>query len=127
MTGSDLPEEVRAFVARTITSVEQLEVLFLLRARRELWTPEQVSAELRTAPASAAARLADLERQSLVCTDGCNYWYEPPAPVGAVVDAVAAAYATHRYRIIELIFAKPIDNIRVFASAFRLRKDEDDG
>jgi hypothetical protein len=125
----EIPEEVRAFIAQYITSVEQLEVLLLARGSPDrTWTAEEVSAELRTAVHSARARLADLADRSLLKRGSETYSYVPePDGVRTVIDRLAQIYATHRYTVIDLIFAKPVDNILVFANAFRLRKEEDDG
>ena len=48
-----------------------------------------------------------------------------PSPPAKVVAAVADAYAERRYTVIDVIFSKPAERIRVFADAFRLRQDDD--
>lgn len=126
---SALPENVRRLIAEHITSVEQLEVLLLLaRSDGRRWTPEAVSEELRTSVTSARARLGDLERRGFLSStaEGCRF--EPSVPQAReAVEALAATYAERRYTVIDLIFSKPIDNLRVYANAFRFRKDDPDG
>ncbi len=126
---SALPENVRRLIAEHITSVEQLEVLLLLaRTDGRRWTPEAVSEELRTSVTSARARLADLERRGFLTSteEGCRF--EPSMEqTREAVEALAGAYAERRYTVIDLIFSKPIDNLRVYANAFRFRKDDPDG
>ncbi len=129
MADSTLPENVRRLLAEHITSVEQLEVLLLLaRSVERTWTAEAVSEELRTSVTSARARLEDLERRGFLLStaEGCRF--EPAAAhTREAVAALAEAYAERRYTVIELIFSKPIDHLRVYANAFRFRKDENDG
>jgi hypothetical protein len=57
---STLPAELVRFIHEHIHSVEQLEVLLLLRENPERWwSPEEVSQALRTIPSSASQRLLD--------------------------------------------------------------------
>jgi hypothetical protein len=125
-----LSEQLKAFIAEHIHSVEQVEILLLLRHAPERgWTAQQVSAELRTDPDSAQQRLADLRVRGLVAgaeASAAVYSYAPRTPeVAALVDQLAFAYANRRYTVIDLIFTKPSDKIRVFADAFRLRKPKE--
>jgi hypothetical protein len=133
MTTQDLPEHVVQFVRRHIQSVEQLEVLLLLyrNAGRE-WTASEVSDELRTGIASAAARLEDLQSSGLLSSQTSHpkrYHFSPAQrSLESSVAELAVIYEQRRYTIIDLIFSKPLDKIRVFANAFKLRReDEDDG
>jgi hypothetical protein len=127
-----LSEELLAFIRQHIHSVEQLEMLLLVRREKGDWTPEKVSEEMRTALPSAFDRLADLEQRGLLVSHrngtGPAYRYAPKSgELEQIVSSLADAYAERKYTIIDLIFSKPIDKIRVFANAFRLRRDEDDG
>jgi hypothetical protein len=45
----------------------------------------------------------------------------------AGVVAVAQAYLTRRVAVIEMIYARPSDNLRAFSDAFRLRKEPPSG
>ncbi len=125
-----LPEAVCRLIAEHIDSVEQLEVLLLLwRHPSRGWAPEAVARELRIEPASADKRLEDLERGGfLQCRDrACReYQYAPEPPErDGLVRGLAEGYAERRVTVINLIFSKPVDRIRTFADAFRLRKDDD--
>jgi hypothetical protein len=117
---------VRALIARDINSVEQLETLLMLRAEpTRAWTPEEVSAELRTQPHSVALRLDDLVRSRLVEeAEPGRFRYAPPKPeVARDVDGLADAYAKRRVSVISAIFSKPSEAVRSFSDAFRLRDD----
>jgi hypothetical protein len=125
-----LPRELLAFLREHINSLEQLEVLLLLRSSADrTWTPDEVSDELRTARTSVAARLADLARRGLVeSVPGAaeTFRFRPPNGSGDVVNLLATTYAQRRHAVIEAIFAQPVDGIRLFAAAFRFRGDDDE-
>jgi len=129
MSAADISPGLRAFIARHINSVEQVEALLLLRRTRpRAWNAERLAAELRTSVMSAEQRLHDLASRGLIERRQGDYVYAPEsAELEDRVEELADAYVTYRYTIIELIFAKPMDNIRSLAQAFRLRKGEDDG
>ncbi len=124
-----IPEDVRSFVFQHIASVEQLEILLLLRTRADrAWTAEEVAAELRTDARSVRERMDDLRAGGLLAPSGDGVRYEPRSPaLDRTVGNAAACYESHRVAMITLIFSKPSDRIRSFADAFRLRKEEDDG
>lgn len=124
-----IPEEARRLIAERINSVEQLEVLLLLRKDEEReWCAEEVSDELRSSPTSAARRLADLFAHDLLAMrQGSNtlYRYCPGSEtLRRAVDALARAYAERRFTVIDMIFSKPVEKLRVFADAFRVREDD---
>jgi hypothetical protein len=121
-----ITERVRRLIADHISSVEQLEILLLLREAADRdWTAEQVNERIRSSLSSVAARLADLETRGFIVRAEGGYRYGPPAAEAAGVDDLAAAYAERRYTVIELIFSRPSDKLRIFARAFRLRGDGD--
>jgi DNA-binding Lrp family transcriptional regulator len=126
----DLPEGVRRLIADSIDSVEQLEILLLLLQHpARTWTAETVARELRISPLSAGDRLEDLTRDALLArVKGIEeYRYAPgSAALDEAARGLAAAYTERRVTVINLIFSKPVDKIRTFADAFRLRKKEDD-
>lgn len=120
-----IPAHVHRFILDHIVSVEQLEILLLLRGRRDRdWNAEEVARELRTAALSAANRLADLERRGLLTREGERYRFDPAAPaLEEAVEGLSHVYPERRVTVIDLIFSKPNDVIRTFADAFKLRKD----
>lgn len=125
-----ITEEVRSFLLQYVDSVEQLEVLLLVRSQPgRVWSADEVAAELRTDPRSVHLRIDDLRDGGLVAGEaGGGIRYAPRTPAMArAVEATDRAYQTHRVAIITLIFSRPTERIRSFADAFRLRKGEDDG
>lgn len=134
MSEHELTDDVRTLIANHITSVEQLEILLLLRSRPDVdFRVEEVADEIRTSARSAGARLEDLRARGLVSSraDGAAtvYRYQPASEwLRRTVERLADAYAHRRFTVIELIFAKPIEKLRLYADAFRFRKDDpDDG
>lgn len=124
-----IPEDVRAFIVAHIASVEQLEILLLLRAHPERgWSPAELSRELYIAEESAARRIRDFHASGLLAQEAGRpiYRYAPhDAHVSRVVESLAAVYQERRVRVINLIFSKPVDHIRSFADAFKFRKKND--
>ena len=132
MSDAVIPPRVQRFISMHIDSIEKLEVLLLLRARvdRE-WTARDVSQELRITEASAAARLEDLTvRRLLAVKEGSPpiYRFSPASAEDAQdVSDLQATYSTRRVSVISFIFSKPLDKVRGFADAFRLKRDKDEG
>jgi hypothetical protein len=124
---SEISSAVQEFVLRHIDSIEQLEILLLLRAHRDRpWTAEQVSREIRTAPASAARRLAGLAAAGLLAREaaGDAYRYGPQADdVDRAAGELAETYAVRRIAVTNLIYSRPLDQVRTFADAFKIRED----
>lgn len=131
MTNDPISEEVKQFIAERIDSVELLEVLLFLRAKPDReWSAAEVSKELRSSPNSIAKRLENLHaRELLFLKEGSPplYRYSPRTNnLMVAVDQLARAYAISQARVIDLIFSKPIDKLRHFSDAFKLRKDDRD-
>lgn len=113
-------------MAEHIHSVEQLEVLLLLRGDPERqWTAEAVAVKLATLPQSAVDRLEDLARRGFLAKSGEGYRYDgSDRSRDAAVAELQEVYARRRVSLIGLIFSKPSETIRTFADAFRLRKED---
>lgn len=132
MSEQDVSPEVRRFLADHIESVLELEALLLLAAdpaRR--WTAADVARELRVDAAWAGPQLSRLcDRGVLQCESGPDpvFQFAPRVPeFEQIVRELADAYITRRVTVISLIFAKPIDKLKSFADAFRIRREEDHG
>jgi hypothetical protein len=122
--------EVKRFIHSTINSVEQLEVLLFLMSNPERdWSADEVSERIRSTPESVASKLEDLyAARLLTVTRGPVpvYCYKPNSEALAqeVAESLDRAYKEGKDTIIQLIFSRPLSNIRVFADAFRIRKDD---
>lgn len=127
MTNGRLDAHIQDFIASCINSVEQLEILILLRQKAQL-DVETINRELRTSEASVEKRLNDLIRKNLIAIlekDGrAIYAYDPPERLISVIDELVVLYGTHRVAIINAIFSKPSDMLKDFSEAFRLREKD---
>jgi predicted transcriptional regulator len=125
MTSARLDQNIEKFIYACINSVEQLEILLLLRSRTEL-DADTITQELRTTSTSVEKRLGDLMRKNLIVmreADGRKtYVYEPPTHYVDVMEQLATVYTTHRVSVINLIFSKPPDALTGFSDAFRFKE-----
>ncbi len=125
MTSARLDQNIEKFIHACINSVEQLEILLLLRSRKEL-DAETITQELRTTSSSVEKRLSDLMRKNLVILreqDGKQtYVYDPPSLYTDTMDQLASLYSSHRVSVINLIFSKPPDALTGFSDAFRFKE-----
>ncbi|MBI3467767.1 MAG: hypothetical protein HY000_32565 [Planctomycetes bacterium] len=124
----DLPDDVKRFIVENVRSVAQLEMLLLLRANRNtLWTAESVSRALYTTPEMMAAQLAELQARGLLVSNEASdrqYRYEPKtAELDRTVGELEQIYKERRVSVISQIYSAPVDKVRTFADAFRLRKE----
>lgn len=121
MPENSLPPEVERFIARYISSVEELEILLLLRRRRESWTDESIARELRIDRHSAARRLEGLTAQRLVEQQGSAFAYAGVGELDRDVEQLARCYSERRVSVITFIFSQPTDRLKSFADAFRFK------
>jgi hypothetical protein len=132
MAKQPLSADVKNFIDAYIDSVEQLEILLLVRSASRLeWSARRVSEAIRTSEPSAAGHLANLaERGILMATSESPilYRYAPSSDsLDKAIANLSSAYAGFRFRVIDAILDKPSDYVRVYADAFRIRKGDDDG
>lgn len=134
MSTSDPVVIARKFVSHYITSVAQLEMLLLLRTDPAAsWSAEQLARELRLELQWTQSQLEQFRDSGLVEVVPASPPSESAAPtfrfrpataaLDEAVTAVSQAYLIHRVSIIEAIYSKPSGSIRVFADAFRIKKD----
>lgn len=127
MRNPDIPVAVKAFINDHIDSVMQLELLLLLhRTAPKEWSADAIGRELQLDPALVASELANLCAQGLLVVRDETapvYQYSPrTAAIERGVSGLAKTYATRHVAVISLIYSK---QIRIFADAFRLRRDRD--
>jgi hypothetical protein len=120
---------VRAFLRDHIRSLEHLEVLLLLmKDETRWWSAEAAAEELRTTAASAAARLEDMASRNLLdvrISEQLFFRYAPVSPaLDAAVRDAARAYKEKPVAVTMAIYSQPMDEIRAFADAFRIRRGQ---
>src|SRR5436305_8802321 len=120
MSSSDLSAAVKRFIALHISSIEQLEILLLLRGDPTVaWDPQSISAELYSQPESALRRLDDLTARGFLTNTGRQYRYAPVSKrLADQVEELADIYARRRVRVITQIFAGPDETVESFSAAF---------
>lgn len=127
MSNESLPAAVRDFLVRYIRSVEELEVLLLVRSDPERWwTPAEVYDSVRSSRPSITQRLEAFTAAGFLTKSGNEpsvFRYTPDEKLGRALDETAAAYRTWRVRVIETIFAGEVDPLKSFADAFKFRKE----
>lgn len=127
MASSQLDPQVVDFISQCINSVEQCEILLLLKRKHAL-DADTINQELRTSLSSVEKRLEALRQKQLITKKDVGgkiiYEYSPGERYQKVVEDLASFYNTHRVAIINLIFSKPQDPLKDFSDAFRLREKD---
>ncbi|HEX6644412.1 MAG TPA: hypothetical protein VF037_07035 [Gemmatimonadales bacterium] len=129
MTQRGIPDDVVAFLAQSIDSVEQLEVLLLLHQNPATeWTAETVARHLYREPTSVGRRLGVLRLLGLLQASDDEvptFRYAPRTEtIDGTVGRLAQAYSERRVTVLGLLASKPMDHVRAFADAFRIRREE---
>lgn len=123
MSGNGLPQNVYTFLLEHIDSLEQLEVMLLLREQRRPWNAAEVARELRIQKESAQNRLSNLANRGIVNeAGGDRFQFAPRTPeLEKDIGDLAAAYREWRVTIVNLIATKHLERIKSFADAFKFK------
>ena len=128
----EISKRVENFVMNFIHSVYELEILMMLRDHRDKeWTALAVSQALLIQESAVEVKL------QILCTTGLLlhrsaygkelYCYKPrTAELEHTASELAHTYLHYRIRVINLIASQPVDKIRTFADAFKIRKDNEE-
>lgn len=120
-----ISSEVQEFIRQHIQSVTLLELLLTMKAAPQRnWCSADISAEMRTNAEYASAQLAILEKKKLIkqVSKDC-FRYDEKGEHHIVVEKLEEEYNSHRPTVINYIYSQPIDSIRGFADAFKIKKD----
>jgi hypothetical protein len=123
---TEIPSEVRQFLAENIRSIEQLEVLLLLSASAERkWTSAEVYHSVLTNERSISQTLEMLSERGLIArtTDDAYQLSILPDQTKALVTRLAQLYKERPARIIHALYAASESEVDAFAQAFKIRKD----
>lgn len=119
--------DLLAFIRGSIRSVWALELLLLMRNRRDRdWTAEQLVQELRASTPLVSDVLNTFEAAGLVTrsTDD-RYAYAPAsAALARYCDTLDSAYRERPVSVVNAIVTAPNDKLQNFADAFRLKRGE---
>ena len=127
MSAQALPDDVRRFVLTSVPSVPYIESLLLLRREAKAsWSAPRLARRIYVPEAQAAQILGALEESGIavkVPDAGDEYRYQPTEELAALLDRVAAHYASDLLAITDLIHSGLNRRANQFADAFRWRKD----
>lgn len=121
-----LPPNVDRFLRDAVRSVWDLELLLLFRRQRpRLWTADELVRDLRASILIVGDSLDALQKAGLVSKNANEqYQYWPISPeLDQLVDEVATAYSSSPVAVTEAILSAPSSSIRIFADAFKIKKD----
>jgi hypothetical protein len=122
-----IPDDIRRFVLTSIPSVPFVEAILLFRGSSDAIDNAFVANRLYISEQAAAHLVAQLRDARIVEAAGTHagaHRYAPrDAELAALLDRLAAIYATHLIEISQLIHSRTERAARQFADAFRLRKD----
>ncbi|MFN8390375.1 MAG: hypothetical protein U0136_08810 [Bdellovibrionota bacterium] len=123
MNESGLPKELHELVLRFVDSLEELEILLLLRgADNQAWSVRAVNERIRSTEVSVEQRLEKLSASGFVSKSGNAYRFAPQSKdLERAAELLAEGYRERRLKIIEAIFSKPLHGIRSFSDAFIIR------
>ena len=93
------------------------------------WSAVDVSGRVRLTEESVASRLKELHTARLLAArEGPSTLYRYAPDSSALAEEVAQsldqAYKERKDSVIQLIFSRPLDNISVFADAFRIKRKD---
>jgi hypothetical protein len=123
---SNLSEPLAALLQQKLASIEQIEIVLLLRGdRARAWSASEVAESLQMPPEAAAMRLFLLASAGLISFEPAGlpkYRYlAGDAVTEELMGELAEAYENNRAAVRAAAGAPP-DPIRSFADAFRLKK-----
>lgn len=125
----DIPPPIKKFVQERLDSVEQLNVLLLLRLSPDrVWSTEQISHELRSTDQSIQKRLEGLYSRNVLVRvpelQGGHRFSPASDECRQLIEELAVINHTKPYRIMELIYSRKSDALQDFADAFKLGGDK---
>lgn len=127
-----IPEDVRGFIERCVSGLEDLEILLFLQQHDDrAWTAASVAAELGLAVRTSAEVLERLGSRNLLDVKIAHdvlYRYNPGTPdLRREAQALADIYQLRRVAVLRLVTLKAPSAVQTFADAFRIRKRKDHG
>lgn len=127
MSNAGIPREVKDFLSKNITSIEQLEILLLVfRNTAKTWQLAEIAQTLGIQLDATENCLQKLSERGLVQKQASLMQYQATAndELYRRITDVAKTYSERRITMINFIFSRHLDRIRAFADSFKLKKDE---
>lgn len=122
----DFPADVKEFIGQNIHSVAQLEVLLTLyREPERSWTTEEITTLLYLQREMVNELLNDLVQRGFAVRAETSFRYQPANDtIARLIERLAGLYHERRVAVTTEIFSRPIDSVKAFADAFRLREEK---
>jgi hypothetical protein len=125
--GNELSEQMTGFIRQYFSSLEELEILLLLRKQPDRsWTAEQVFKVTQTNIVSVADRLKSLASAGFLSAEdsfGAAFRFRPKSPELAECAAeLERAYAVSKYKVVEALFSLPKSQAEHFADSFKFKR-----
>lgn len=129
-SGGCARDELQRFLFEHVESYEELELVVLLRRKRERdWSVEDAAAELRLPASSCLAGLEELEHRGLVAKGPLvgTFRYAPCSlELAARLAQLDESYRSQRLTVVMLMSVNAIERLRIatlhrFADTLRLR------
>ena len=124
----ELPPQLRAFLHSCIESIDQVELLMMLRGSDRFRTAREVATETGVSATTARHNLETLSARGLLevrVGDETAYRYRPKSEeLGRYCDLLAQHYITSRPAVLGFVAAERRLSIKRFADAFKLRDQE---
>lgn len=124
--GDNFPADVKEFIGQNIHSLAQLEVLLILRAQPERsWSVDELTNVLYLERQMVSELLKDLVGRGFAVQAKASFCYQSKNDiVDGLIERLAQLYQERRVAVTTEIFSKPIDFVKAFADAFRLREEK---
>jgi predicted ArsR family transcriptional regulator len=123
-----LPPELRAFLHSCIDSIQQIELLLLMRGSERMRTARDIAAELGIPVPGARHDVESLAARGLLevkVGEEIAYRYKPKTDdLAKYSDQLARYYITARQAVLGFVAAESRRSIKRFSDAFRLGERE---
>jgi hypothetical protein len=127
MAEEALPPDIKLFISRHLSSVEQLEILRLLASPSEsAWTVDalyKVILSSRTSIAAGLGKLAGAGLLEIIPGDPPAYGILK-APETALIPHLLRAYQEMPVRVIAAIYQSNQNTVQGFADAFKFKREQ---
>lgn len=118
-----LPPELRAFLHSCIDSIQQIELLLLMRGSERMRTARDIAAELNIPVPAARHDVESLAVRGLLevkVGEEIAYRYKPKTEdLAKYSDQLARYYITSRHAVLGFVAAESRRSIKRFSDAFR--------
>lgn len=128
-----LPPDVLELLHHRVGSLEELEVLLLLKRTRERrWAIFEIARELGLPDSIVDTTLASLRSHDFAASERGSEWsYQPrTAELAGLVDRLAVVYVERRLEVMRILSARALERVRdsaarAFADAFVITRRRD--